>query len=234
MSQGPTIHSSRVLRQMDHLIMALKVDVAAERPDVLLSLYWIGYTVEMGDAASGHVAYLWWTAPTGPREREAALTDNPGLAEALGSRLRPAQWPMRDPGQAALPATFERQVARPYGIAYRVRADGLQVDARWDDLGCEHRRFAHLIDLRAIFRRALNHLAEEIDEHRLPIRADQIEHQGGAIAVAGLGKANELEFGHRRSSGLAPMWSFRITGTEQRYSNTFSTRDLCPPPLRSI
>ena len=135
MSQGPTIHSGRVLRQMDHLIMALKVDVAAERPDVLLSLYWIGYTVEMGDAASGHVAYLWWTAPTGPREREAALTDNPGLAEALGSRLRPAQWPMRDPGQAALPATFERQVARPYGIAYRVRADGLQVDARWDDLG---------------------------------------------------------------------------------------------------
>ena len=34
MSQGPTIHSIRVLRQMDHLIMALKVDVAAERPDV--------------------------------------------------------------------------------------------------------------------------------------------------------------------------------------------------------
>ena len=59
----------------------------------------------------------------------------------------------------------------------------------------QHRRFAHLVDVAAIGRRARLAL-EEIDEHRLPVRADQIEHQRGAIAVAGLGEAIELIFGH--------------------------------------
>ena len=65
----------------------------------------------------------------------------------------------------------------------------------------EHRRLAHLVDLGAVLRRALHRLAEEVDEHRLPVRADQIEHQRGAIGIAGLGEAIELIFGHGRSSG---------------------------------
>ena len=60
----------------------------------------------------------------------------------------------------------------------------------------EHRRFAHLVDLGAELRRALHAFAEEIDEHRRPVGADQIEHQGRTIGIAGLRKAVELIFGH--------------------------------------
>ena len=37
---------------------------------------------------------------------------------------------------------------------------------------------------------------EEIDVDRLPVRLDQVEHQRGAIGVAGLGEAIELVLGH--------------------------------------
>ena len=53
--ETPTIHSHRIERQMDHFIMALKVDPASDRPSFLLSLYWIGYEAE---AAPGHVAFV--------------------------------------------------------------------------------------------------------------------------------------------------------------------------------
>jgi hypothetical protein len=130
---------------MDHLIMALKLDPATERPDFLLSLYWIGYTTEAGEPDHGHVAYLWSTNAGGHRRTrsqgattdhlEAALSDNVHLAQALGAHLRPGQWPMSDPDRPILPAHFERQYLRPYGIGYRVTTDDLTVEARWEDLG---------------------------------------------------------------------------------------------------
>jgi hypothetical protein len=133
MSQSPTIHSRRVSRQMDHFILALKTDATHERPDVLVSLYWIGYTVELGEPTSGHVAYVW--APgRGPDSLEAVLTDNPELAAALGPKLRPGQWSLQAADRPARPATFERRMLRPYGVGYRVSADGLEIDARWEDL----------------------------------------------------------------------------------------------------
>ena len=142
---APSVHSSRINRQMDHLIMALKVDPGTERPDFLLSLYWIGYTAEAGEPDRGHVAYLWSTnardrnqtnepADTKTGDLEAALTDNPNLAQVLGARLRPGQWPMTRPERPILPARFERQNLRPYGIGYRVIAGDLIVEARWEDL----------------------------------------------------------------------------------------------------
>ena len=62
----------------------------------------------------------------------------------------------------------------------------------------QHRHFAHLVDAVAVFRLALDTGAEEIDPNRLPVGADQIEHQRGAIGIAGLGEAIELIFGHER------------------------------------
>ena len=56
----------------------------------------------------------------------------------------------------------------------------------------EHRHFAHLVDVLAVFRRARHALAEEVDEDRLPVGADEVEHQRDAIGVAGLGEAVEL------------------------------------------
>jgi hypothetical protein len=60
----------------------------------------------------------------------------------------------------------------------------------------QHRNLAHLVDLGPVFRRALLAALEEVDENRLPVGADQVEHQGDAIGVAGLGEAIELIFGH--------------------------------------
>jgi hypothetical protein len=133
MSQQPTIHSRRITRQMDHFILALKTDPAHDRADVLVSLYWIGYTVELGAPMSGHVAYAWGHAD-GDEPIEDVLTDNPELAEALGPKLRPGQWPLRDPDRPPRAVTFERRMLEPYGFEYRVRSDSLEIDARWEEL----------------------------------------------------------------------------------------------------
>ena len=60
----------------------------------------------------------------------------------------------------------------------------------------EHWRFAHFVDAVAPFRRALHAFAEESTNTALPIGADQIEHQRGAVRVAGLGETVQLIFGH--------------------------------------
>src|SRR6185503_9440091 len=64
----------------------------------------------------------------------------------------------------------------------------------------EHRRFAHLVDLRAVL--GLARLAvEEVDEARLPFGAAELQRQRGLIAVARLGKAVELELHQWLSRG---------------------------------
>ena len=58
----PTILARDIRRQMDHCILTLATDpeLPAGRPDVYLSLYWIGMTTECGpEPLSGHLAYLW-------------------------------------------------------------------------------------------------------------------------------------------------------------------------------
>jgi hypothetical protein len=60
----------------------------------------------------------------------------------------------------------------------------------------EHGSFAHLVDVGAVAGGALNAAGEEVDEHRLPVGADQLEHQRRPIGVARLRKAVELIFGH--------------------------------------
>ena len=131
MTQGPVIHSRRVIRQMDHLIMALKTDPSLERPTFFLSLYWIGYAA---DAEPGHAAYLWTAETSGLPAIEAVLTDNPGLVATLGQRLRPRQWPLAEPERPARQARFERTTSSDWGIRYRIESDGLLVEAAWEVL----------------------------------------------------------------------------------------------------
>jgi len=128
---GPVIHSRTVLRQMDHFVMALKVDANAERPSFFLSLYWIEYAA---DAEPGHVAYLWTSGADGRPAIEAAVTDNLNIPVAIGHRLRPGQFPLEDPTRAARLATFQRTTSRDWGISFHIEAEGLVVDARWDAL----------------------------------------------------------------------------------------------------
>lgn len=144
MDETRRLRSRRVLRQMDHLIMALTADaepVAAAdgtpaRPGFLLSLYWYDFTIEVSETPlTGHVAYVWSDGADGGDAFEAVLTDAPAIERGLGERMRPGQWPMSRPDQAGRSATFSRRLTRPWGIDYRVTAaDGLTIEARWADL----------------------------------------------------------------------------------------------------
>ncbi len=131
MRVAPIIHSRRVIRQMDHFIMALKVDAAMERPSFFLSLYWIGFSVY---AEPGHVAYLWTSPDRDQPESEVALTDNQGLFETLGPRLRPGQFRLSDPDRPARLAAFRRVTGRDRAIEFSIDAPGLVVEARWAGL----------------------------------------------------------------------------------------------------
>src|SRR2546421_12649968 len=53
----------------------------------------------------------------------------------------------------------------------------------------QHRRLTHLVDVGAVLRRALLAFAKEVDEHRLPLGTDEIEHQRSPIGVSRLCKA---------------------------------------------
>jgi len=130
-SDGPVIHSRNVLRQMDHFIMALKTDPALDRPGFFLSLYWIEYAA---DAEPGHMAYLWSTGIDGVAPLEVVLTDNLAIPAAIGHRLRPGQFPLADPDQPARLARFHRSTSRDWAISFRIEAEGLTVDARWETL----------------------------------------------------------------------------------------------------
>src|SRR6516162_8587696 len=92
----------------------------------------------------------------------------------------------------------------PLLLAVRQEFSGVLGEIKKDHAGLaelltsvsEHRRFAHLVDVLAVVRCALNASFEEIDVHRLPVRAYDAEHQGRAVAVTRLGEAIKLIFGH--------------------------------------
>jgi hypothetical protein len=137
MPDGPTIHSRRVTRQMDHFILALRADPAAQQPSFLLSLYWIAYE----DAGvAGHLAYLRADPAEGLPRTELVLTDAPALEAALRPSTRPAQWPLQDPERPARVATFARRPLSPSGFAWTIRAAGLgdqpavEIEARWEEI----------------------------------------------------------------------------------------------------
>ena len=73
----------------------------------------------------------------------------------------------------------------------------------------EHRRFAHFVDRRTIAS-GPSLAVEKIDKDRLPVGAEEVEHQRRAVSVAGLGETVELIFGHsilpagQRESESAP------------------------------
>jgi hypothetical protein len=100
-----------------------------------------------------------------------------------------------DPAQCFEPPV----VALRLEFAGQVREVG-QDHARLRELLCavhQHWHLAHLVDFGAVLRRARLAALEEVDRDRLPVGADQVEHQRRAIGVAGLREAVELVFGHR-------------------------------------
>ena len=90
----------------------------------------------------------------------------------------------------------------------------------------QHRHFAHLVDFGAVLRRARLAALEEVDIDRLPVGADQVEHQRRAIGVAGLREAIELIFGHRRSPPEISNQASRRASASDRARSPLRQRDL--------
>ena len=96
------------------------------------------------------------------------------------------------------------QRLEPLVLALRRKLAGVlrqigQDDARLAELAGamhQHRHLAHLVDVGPVVGRALLALDEKVDPDRLPVGADEIEHQGDPIGIAGLGEAVELVLGH--------------------------------------
>jgi len=135
----PSILAREIRRQMDHCILALagSADPADARPDVLLSLYWVGLTTECGpEPLAGHLAYVWAAGGRGVTPLARVLTDSTPLALGLAARTTPGRWPLVSAWPAPEPATFQRTAASPLGHTWHVSAaDGWTLEARWEQLG---------------------------------------------------------------------------------------------------
>ena len=132
----PTILSTDIRRQMDHYILALADGAPADRPHVLVSLYWIPWTTEAGRPLSGHVAWLWVSGLESAPSVARVLTDSAALAEVLLRPTRPARWAPADAWPVPEAATFEQSSEGPLAFTWRVTAaDGTILEARWADPG---------------------------------------------------------------------------------------------------
>ena len=101
-------------------------------PHFYLSLYVIPWSREMG---AGHVALLRHRGPGGP-SADMTLTDNPSLGRAPQANLRTVGYSRVDLGSEPRPASFVRSPLHEQGhIRYLISAPGLEIEARWDDLG---------------------------------------------------------------------------------------------------
>ena len=135
----PTILSRDIRRQMDHSILTLAVHptLPAGRPDLYLSLYWVGMTTECGpEPLAGHLAYLWASGVEGADPTARVLTDSVPLATGLAARTNLTRWELPGAWPEPTQAVFTRTAATPLGYTWRVdAADGLILQARWTDLG---------------------------------------------------------------------------------------------------
>src|SRR5579884_2051397 len=99
-----------------------------------------------------------------------------------------------DPAQRLQPVIVaaRQEATRPLGQICQDHARLAELLVGMD----QNRHFAHLVDGLPVLGRALHALAEKIDKDGFPIRADEVEHQRGAISVSGLSEAIELVLGH--------------------------------------
>ncbi len=111
---------------------ATTMAAATAAPHFYLSLYVIPWSRDLG---AGHVALLRHRWPGG-RSEDMTLTDNPSLARAHQANLRSVGYSRVDLTSEPRPASFARNpLAEQDRIRYLISAPGLDVEARWDDLG---------------------------------------------------------------------------------------------------
>ena len=125
------IYPGRPNLLMDHLQLGLMAAGESE-PRVYLSLYVIPWSREIG---AGHVALVRHRPEDGDAV-DAILTDNPSLARALVDQLQSAGYSRMDLTGEPRAASFTRGPLRePEHVRYLIASMGLEIDARWEDLG---------------------------------------------------------------------------------------------------
>jgi hypothetical protein len=125
------IYAGRPNLMMDHLQLGLMAAGETE-PRVYLCLYAIPWSREIG---AGHVALVRHRPAQGDPV-DAILTDNPSLARALVDQLRSSGYSRIDLTGEPRAASFTRGPLRePEHVRYLIAAMGLEIDARWEDLG---------------------------------------------------------------------------------------------------
>ena len=116
---------------MDDLQLGLRSKGQVE-PSFYLSLYAIPWSREIG---TGHVALVRQRTADGA-VTDRVLTDNPSLARALQAQLRAVGYSRVDLTGEPQPASFVRSPLKEQDhVRYLVAAVGLEIEARWDDLG---------------------------------------------------------------------------------------------------
>ena len=138
-----TIDRGRPNLLMDHLQLGLRngdprpgsvggADAPVAAPHFYLSLYVIPWSRDLG---AGHVALLRHRWPHG-RTEDMTLTDNPSLARAHQANLRSVGYSRVDLTSEPRSASFARNpLPEQDRIRYLISAPGVDIEARWDDLG---------------------------------------------------------------------------------------------------
>ena len=126
-----TIYTGRPNLLMDHLQLGLRLDGQTD-PSFYISLYAIPWSRDLG---SGHVALVRQRSNDGTLT-DRILSDNPSLARGLVAQLRAVGYARVDLTGEPRPASFIRSpLKEQQHVRFLVAAVGLEIEARWDDLG---------------------------------------------------------------------------------------------------
>jgi hypothetical protein len=127
---GARVHPGEVILVMDHSVITLREGGRPDGPETAhLSLYDIHYSIELG---GGHVCLL--RVPSAGID--ALFADTIELGQRMQARLR--RIGMTEPVLERPPIALLGVEREPFvngGFGYRLRAEGIEVHARWDD--CE-------------------------------------------------------------------------------------------------
>ncbi len=125
-------HPGAVIHCWDHLVITLRDGAGSETG--FLSLYAIAYSASLG---AGHVAVIEVAvspAASSAGPYAATFTDDVGLGQRQQERLRAMGDERAIRSGPPRLARFEREPYGPAGFGFRIRTDGLEIAARWEDL----------------------------------------------------------------------------------------------------
>jgi hypothetical protein len=138
------IHPGTVRHVMDHYVMDLRDPGSGAA--AYLTVYSLAWMPEVG---TGQLALLHVRDADGRDTIDVTLAEDPEAGRRMQARLKrliatsdTSRGIGTDLDAEPIPATFERLPIQDGRFTYRIRADGLAVDATWSRMGSSRRRAA--------------------------------------------------------------------------------------------